>query len=163
METAQLSTWKLWQAKAHLDNGKFLFSSFLKLDLSYTVCASQMHLCITNSSRPAQLNKALSGSCMALSLVNISVSLNYADCHLHLIHSCLLSIFYLPICLVSLSLCFNIFFSFPCNILYIHTPIYYIHTQICLFIFIHHESPQHLSGSVSGVTTSSYIYRGPWW
>ena len=49
------------------------------------VCASQMHLCITNGWRPAQLNKALSGNRMTLSLVNILVSLNNADCHLLLI------------------------------------------------------------------------------
>lgn len=65
---------------------KVLVQPYSKIwPMSNWACASQMHLCITNGWRPAQLNKALSGRRMTLCLVNISVSLNNADCHLPLI------------------------------------------------------------------------------
>lgn len=94
-------------SQTHLDNGKLLFARpplfiFLIWPFLNWLCASQMHLCITNGWRPAQLNKALSGNRMTLSLVNISESLNNADCHLLLIlPSSLLHLFSLPIFLRS--------------------------------------------------------------
>lgn len=97
-----------------------------------------MHLCITNGWRPAQLNKALSGNRMTLSLVNISVSLNNADCHLLfiLLLSLQPSLFPLPIC--------------------VHTVWIDFASYVSIFLSSHHL-PTHLPSSLCASTFSTSL------
>lgn len=103
-----------------------------------SVCASQKHLRITNGWRPAQLNKALSGNRVTLSLVNISASLNNADCHLLFI--LLLSLW--P-SLLSLTICFHS--------LWIASASY-----VSIFPSSHHLQP-HLHSSFLALTFSTSL------